>query len=209
MRTTSSSELEQVLAKMPEQLDVEYWEADGGDWSDVPEAHLLRTATAYGYEQVARSAGGRASLFRRSSPGNRWVRFTLQRVTSASTPTTVGVEAFMKQAKVYIEDHPEETLAPAEITAAAQWMRNAYAADQLQAVWERRLAGGFGAAGDGVSQEDWFWYNALPALSALRLGLKAHPLVATCCGWADGDVDRTDPEQVITVQEFEAMFFAE
>jgi hypothetical protein len=56
----------------------------------------------------------------------------------------------------------------------------------------RRVELGFGVPLDGVPQADRFWLNAAPAIAALRLGFKDHPMVAMCRGVADQDEDYSD-----------------
>ena len=96
--------------------------------------------------------------------------------------------------------------APA-MTRTVEWMQAGYAAGRLQEVWERRLQHGYGAGQDDAPQATWFWFNALPALAALRLGKRDHPFVATCCGLAGDAVDRSDPDQAAAQREYEHLYF--
>jgi hypothetical protein len=99
-----------------------------------------------------------------------------------------------------------KTLTPAQITGESRRMRQQVAAGDLRSVWDRRVQLGYGVPSDGVSQPDLFWLDAAPAIAALRLGLKDHPMVAMCCGMADSNQDRGDPEQRAAVEEFTRLF---
>jgi hypothetical protein len=100
-----------------------------------------------------------------------------------------------------------KALTPAQVIAESRQMRSQVAAGQLQSVWGRRLELGSGVSAQGVPQSDWFWLNAAPALAALRLGLKDHPMVAMCCGVAEQARNRDDAEQSAAVAEFNRLFF--
>jgi hypothetical protein len=100
-----------------------------------------------------------------------------------------------------------KTLTPAQITGESRRMRQHVAAGDLRSAWDRRVQLGYGVPSDGVSQADRFWLDAAPAIAALRLGgLKDHPMVAMCCGMADSNQDRADPEQRAAVAEFTRLF---
>lgn len=88
----------------------------------------------------------------------------------------------------------------ADIAEIQAWMGDRFAAGDYEATWHRRLALGYGLSGDGVETETWFWVNAFPALSALRLGEKDHPFVATSAGFAD-EAYRKLSEQSSPVQK--------
>jgi hypothetical protein len=66
-----------------------------------------------------------------------------------------------------------------QIAEIQAWMRNRFDVGDYETIWHRRLALGYALSGDGIETETWFWINAFPALSALRLGEKDHPFVAT------------------------------
>ncbi len=100
-----------------------------------------------------------------------------------------------------------QTLTPAQVVVESRRMRNQLAAGQLQSVWGRRLELGTGVSPQGVPLPDWFWLNAAPAIAALRLGLKDHPMVAMCCGVAEQARNRDDAEQSAAVAEFNRLFF--
>jgi hypothetical protein len=99
-----------------------------------------------------------------------------------------------------------KTLTPAQITGESRRMRQQVAAGDLRSAWDRRVQLGYGVSPDGISQPDRFWLDAAPAIAALRLGLKDHPMVAMCCGMADSNQDRGDPEQRAAVAEFTRLF---
>ena len=99
-----------------------------------------------------------------------------------------------------------KTLTPAQITDESRRMRKQVAAGDLRSAWDRRVQLGYGVSSDGISQPDRFWLDAAPVIAALRLGLKAHPMVAMCCGMAESNQDRGDPEQRAAVAEFTRLF---
>ena len=98
-------------------------------------------------------------------------------------------------------------MTPAAIEETVTWMRDAYDRGLLRAVWERRLALGYGVNTDQISQTAAFWLHAAPAIAALRLGLKDHPVVAMCCGRAEDFEDRSQPDQAAAVAEFNRLYF--
>lgn len=97
-------------------------------------------------------------------------------------------------------------LTPAQIVEESRRMRQQADSGDLRGAWERRVQLGYGVPSDAVPQADRFWLNAAPAIAALRLGLKDHPMVAMCCGTALQDEDSSDPEQHAAVQEFRRLF---
>lgn len=100
-----------------------------------------------------------------------------------------------------------KTLAAEQIVEESRRMREQTRNGDLQGAWGRRVELGYGVPSDNVPQADRFWLNASPALAALHLGFKDHPMVAMCCGVAEGDCDRSDPEQRQAVEEFNQLFF--
>lgn len=100
----------------------------------------------------------------------------------------------------------EEPMVGAAMSAVVVWMRTAYEDGQLDAIWQCRLRYGYGVDHDNETQSDWFWFNAYPALAALKTGRRDHPLVATCCGLADQAADRKSPEQARAQDEFEQLY---
>jgi len=100
-----------------------------------------------------------------------------------------------------------KTLTPAQVTDESRRMRQQIAAGDLRSVWDRRLQLGYNVSFDGVPQVDRFWFEAAPAISALRLGLKDHPMAPACCGMAEQEQDRSDPEQRAAVEEINKRFF--
>jgi hypothetical protein len=97
-------------------------------------------------------------------------------------------------------------MTPAQVSEEVANLRALVASGRLQEAWDRRVVLGYGVPDDGVSQVDRFWINADPAIAALKLGHKAHPMVAMCCGVAESDVDRSDPEQVHAVELFTHLY---
>jgi hypothetical protein len=98
-------------------------------------------------------------------------------------------------------------LTPDQVVAESRRLRQLSALGRGQESWERRVHLGYGVPSDGVPQADRFWLDAAPAISALELGWKDHPMVAMCCGVAESSHDRTDPVQVAAVSEFNRLFF--
>jgi hypothetical protein len=106
------------------------------------------------------------------------------------------------------EGNDGSTMTAADVVATAEWMAARFGAGDYQPVWDRRLAIGYDLGPEGVPAATWFWFNAHPALAALRLGEKAHPFVATCAGYADQarwDVD--EPEARAAVTEIHERYF--
>ena len=97
-------------------------------------------------------------------------------------------------------------MSPAQVTAEAQKIRRMVATGDLQEAWDRRVALGYGVPSDDVTQADRFWIDADPAIAALKLGLKDHPMVAMCCGVAESNADLRDPEQANAVEEFNHLY---
>lgn len=96
---------------------------------------------------------------------------------------------------------------PAEVTRVSAWMAEAYEEGRLREIWELRLAFGYGVSRDGVTDDTWFWFNALPALAALRSRMMDHPAVAMCCGVAEQAWDRSNVQQSAAVAQFNELFF--
>lgn len=99
-----------------------------------------------------------------------------------------------------------KAMTAAEVSAESQRLRALVASGQLQAAWDARVALGYGVPSDGVPQADRFWIDADPAIAALRLGLKEHPMVAMCCGMAEQNADIRDPAQAQAVELFNQLY---
>lgn len=132
--------------------------------------------------------------------------------TVAASPSSDPALDELHRSMAAIDAQPQVTPASADelgdVHAAAVWMRQTYDAGDRRAVWNRRLElGGSFAQGTG-SSGDWFWANALAALSAMDLGLRDHPLVATCCGFADVSADRSNPQEMAAKAEFNRRYFS-
>ena len=99
-----------------------------------------------------------------------------------------------------------KSLTPSQVEAESQAIRGLVAAGGLQAAWDRRVALGYGVPPNDVSQSALFWLDADPAIAGLKLGLKDHPMVAMCCGVAESNANRDDPEQDRAVREFNRLY---
>lgn len=99
------------------------------------------------------------------------------------------------------------TMTAQQLAAAAEWMAHRFAHDDHEAVWSRRLAIGYEASPDGLTADTWFWFNAHAALSALYLGERAHPFVATCAGYADQAQWDVGPDAREAVSEIHERYF--
>lgn len=95
-----------------------------------------------------------------------------------------------------VDTESTQDLSPQDVARLAMWIADEFAKPNYQAVWERRCAFGLGLEENKCTQEQWFWLNALPALAAIALGAKEHPMVSTFAGLADAGCDPDDPDQV-------------
>lgn len=100
-----------------------------------------------------------------------------------------------------------KALTPAQVADESRRMRQQVDTGDLRSAWDRRCQLGFSVKFNGVPQADRFWFEAAPAIAALRLGLKDHPMVPACCGMAEQLQDRSDPEQRAAVEEINKLFF--
>jgi hypothetical protein len=98
-------------------------------------------------------------------------------------------------------------LPPAQVIDESRRMHQQVTTGDLRSAWDRRLQLGYSVRFDGVPQADRFWFEAAPAIAALQLGLKDHPMVAACCGMAEQEQDRSDPEQSAAVEKIRKLFF--
>jgi len=74
-------------------------------------------------------------------------------------------------------------------------------------VWASRCAFGYAVDRDRFeSRDDWFWFNAYPALAGLELGKPKGPPLDTFCGLAE-DARGADPEQRRAAQEIHRRYF--
>ena len=99
-----------------------------------------------------------------------------------------------------------KTFTAQQVVAQSHSFRSQYRAGNYAAIWERRVQLGYGVESDGVPQEDLFYLNALPALAALHLGYRDHPMVAMCAGMAESGMDRTDPNQAAAIAEIRKLY---
>jgi hypothetical protein len=61
-----------------------------------------------------------------------------------------------------------------------------------------------------MSDRDWFWVNAYPALAALRVETDRdarHPLLSTCAGYADQVASSLGEDEPQANAEIAARFF--
>jgi hypothetical protein len=75
-------------------------------------------------------------------------------------------------------------------------------------VWERRCALGYGIDHTNATQIQWFWLNALPAMSGLKLKLKDDPVLAMCAGLASEARDPSSRVQTEFMEGIEDGFFS-
>ena len=87
------------------------------------------------------------------------------------------------------------------------WLKSAFGSGQSRPVWERRLALRYKLGQHDATREPWFWINALPALAGLNLGLKEHPFLAVCAGYAHQTVDDRDVGQMTVMNQINREFF--
>ena len=93
-----------------------------------------------------------------------------------------------------------------DLSALAGWMGERYRADDLRAVWERRVAIAHGLPRDRMRQPDYFWTNAWGALAGLSLHESDHPGVALSAGLAEQAMDPSDPAQVEAVERINRLY---
>jgi hypothetical protein len=127
--------------------------------------------------------------------------------TATDDPDLAALHAALAASQDAPAGDSGSTMTPRQLERSVAISRHLYAQGRFEEVWERRLALGYGVPRDAMSQCDRFWLNAEAALAALKLGRRAHPFVATCCGLAEQDVDHGDPEQVAATAEFNRLFF--
>lgn len=128
-------------------------------------------------------------------------------LAEARDPDLAQLNRALAAARAQPEGDLGATLSPTQIIEESRRIRQQVASGQLRAAWDRRVQLGYGVPSGEIPQADRFWLNAAPAIAALRLGLKDHPMVAMCCGVAEGDEDRSDAEQHAAVQEFRRLYF--
>jgi hypothetical protein len=86
-----------------------------------------------------------------------------------------------------------------QIIAESRAIREMFASGNFEGAWNRRLQLGYVIL-DGVPQVEGFWLDAAPAIAALQLEMKDHPMVAMCCGMAESNCDHDDPAQLSAVE---------
>jgi hypothetical protein len=95
----------------------------------------------------------------------------------------------------------------ADFAGIVLWMRDAIERANLDGVWERRLQFGYQVGESDMERSDFFWFNALPAIAALRSGHRDHPAVSMCAGLAESVLDRGDPAEVTAAREINERYF--
>lgn len=95
----------------------------------------------------------------------------------------------------------------ADFAGIVMWMREAIERGDLEGVWERRLQFGYKVGESHMERSDFFWFNALPAIAALRSGRRDHPAVAMCAGSAESVLSRSDPAEAGAVREINERYF--
>ena len=99
-------------------------------------------------------------------------------------------------------------MSPEQVQEVALWMDDQFSSGNLEGVWAKRLALGYGVPQEGVSDNVWFWLNAYPAVAGLRLGYRDHPFLATCAGSADQVRDWQNAQHEAAMNEINTRFFA-
>jgi hypothetical protein len=87
------------------------------------------------------------------------------------------------------------------------WMREAFEWKNLEGVCARRLEFGCRVGEADMKRRDFFWFNSLPAIAALRSGHREHPAVSMCAGLAESVMDRGDAAEVDAVREINTRYF--
>ena len=144
------------------------------------------------------------SMTRSAGPGNA----ALGRDTAGADPDLMKLRRELAAADEQPAGEVGKGLSAGRLGSELDQFVEWFEAGDLDAVWVRRLQLGYGVNTDQLDQPSRFWFNALPALAALRLGHKDHPFVATCCGLADQICDPSDAQQAAAKRDFEAMYFA-
>jgi hypothetical protein len=125
---------------------------------------------------------------------------------AAADPDLAQFQRSMAAANAQPPGDIGKTLTPEQLVSESRRIRHQVNAGDLRSAWSRRVELGYGIPADGMPRADRFWLDAAPAIAALRLGLRAHPMVAMCCGMAESNQDPSDPEQRAAVAEFTKLF---
>ena len=147
-----------------------------------------------------------AFLFRTSDAAETIAEVVNRAVGGARDPDMDELNRALKQSQAQPPGDVGEELTAPEIIVEARRAREQFDRGDYDSLWARRVELGYGVGDDGVPQADRFWLDAAPAIAALRLGLKDHPMVAMCCGVAQSGHDRSDPEQVEAVALFNRLY---
>jgi hypothetical protein len=156
------------------------WES----WDDVAAEFLCWHAIALKRLQVARGQGG----------GDRAAEPTFE---VPPEELTADLQATRRNA--------QGTTASGYATIVRQF-RHLYEAGDLHDVWQERCAFGISAGPSMMDSEDWFWFNAYPALAGLRLGKMPGFPLDNICGLADASVDYGDTAQINAAGAIQALY---
>lgn len=157
--------------------------------------------------------GQSATIYFQSPPDAERFEQELKRAAGragaeANDPDLARLHLALEMSRDQPNGQEGKLMQPAQVSSEAQRLRERYRQGNYQFVWDRRVQLGYGVPEEGVASRDYFWLNAAPALAALKLGLKEHPMVSMCCGVAEQHADRSDPEQNAAVQDFNRLFFS-
>jgi len=147
-----------------------------------------------------------------------------QNATVAANEITSTIEAYfnapvdpafeeLKRSMALIEAEPDADTESSEgwvledYADLLSWMREEWRARERRTIWEQRVALGYQLVQGPATQNQWFWINAFPAMAALRIGLKEHPLVATFAGMAENILDPDNEGQQKAVDDIRKRFF--
>lgn len=148
-----------------------------------------------------------AFLFRTSDAAESIATCVNDAVGGAKDPDVDRFNRGMRMSRAKPPGELGKELTPAQVIVEARRAREQLARGDYGVLWERRIELGYGVTDEDVPQADRFWLDAAAAIAALRIGQKEHPMVAMCCGVAESNVDRSDPEQVEAVRLFNHLYF--
>jgi hypothetical protein len=161
------------------------------------------------WEYATSLAGGGtvAFLFRTSDAAESIAVCVNDAVGGARDPDRDSLNRGMRMSRAMPPGEIGKELTPAQVIVEACRAREQLASGDYGALWERRVELGYGVTDKDIPQTDRFWLDAAAAIAAVRIGQKEHPMVAMCCGVAESNVDRSDPEQVEAVRLFNDLYF--
>lgn len=77
----------------------------------------------------------------------------------------------------------------------------------FETIWSERCRFGISVGEDQLEADDWFWFNAYPALAGLRLRKMPGFPLDNFCGLADNSVSYGDAAQVSARDEINRLYF--